>query len=81
MSIEERAKAAAQNVEGKVQEGAGAVTGSDEDQAAGKAKQASAKVRDGIEDVKDNIAEKAQEAGDKMRDGIDRAKEEMNKNK
>jgi uncharacterized protein YjbJ (UPF0337 family) len=79
MSIEERAKAAAQNVEGKVQEGAGAVTGNTDDEMAGKAKQAGAKVREGIEDAKDNIAEKAKEAGDKMRDGIDRAKEEMNK--
>lgn len=79
MSIEERAKAAAQNVEGKGQEVAGAVTGNTEDEAAGKAKQVGAKIRDGIEDVKDNISEKAKEAGDKMREGIDRAKDEMNK--
>lgn len=79
MSIEERAKAAAQNVEGKGQEVAGSVTGNTDDELAGKAKQAGAKIRDGIEDAKDNIAEKAKEAGDKMRDGIDRAKEETNK--
>lgn len=79
MSIEERAKAAAQNVEGKGQEVAGAVTGNTEDEAAGKAKQVGAKIRDGIEDVKDNISEKAKEAGDKMREGIDLAKDEMNK--
>jgi uncharacterized protein YjbJ (UPF0337 family) len=79
MSIEERGKAAAQNVEGKVQEVGGAVTGNTEDEAAGKAKQAGAKIREGIEDAKDNISQKAKEAGDKMREGVDRAKDEMNK--
>jgi uncharacterized protein YjbJ (UPF0337 family) len=79
MSIEERGKAAAQNVEGKVQEVSGAVTGNTEDEAAGKAKQAGAKIREGIEDAKDNISQKAKEVGDKMREGVDRAKDEMNK--
>jgi uncharacterized protein YjbJ (UPF0337 family) len=79
MSIEERAKAAAQNVEGKGQEVVGAVTGNTEDEAAGKAKQVGAKVREGIEDAKDKISEKAHEAGDKIREGVDRAKEELNK--
>lgn len=79
MSIEDRAKAAAQNVEGKGQEVAGAVTGSTEDEAAGKAKQAAAKVRDGIEDAKDKIGDKAKEVGDKISDGVDRAKEDLNK--
>jgi uncharacterized protein YjbJ (UPF0337 family) len=79
MSIEERAKAAAQNAEGKGQEVIGKVTGSADDEAAGKAKQAGAKVRDGIEDAKDKVAEAAQDIGDKIRDGVDNVKRELNK--
>ncbi|TVQ11271.1 MAG: CsbD family protein [Leptolyngbya sp. DLM2.Bin27] len=55
MSIEDRAKATAKDVEGKVQEGAGKVTGSREGQAKGKAKQAESDVRHGVEDAKDNV--------------------------
>ncbi|HEY9627224.1 MAG TPA: CsbD family protein [Coleofasciculaceae cyanobacterium] len=53
MSIEDRAKAVAKNIEGKAQEALGNVTGDPEDQAAGKAKQAESKVRHASEDVKD----------------------------
>lgn len=55
MSLEERAKATAKNIEGKVQEGVGEVTGDPQDKAAGKAKQSEAKVRHGVEDVKDEV--------------------------
>lgn len=55
MSIEDRAKATAKNVEGKVQEGVGKVTGNPEDEAAGKAKQGEAKVRHSVENVKDDV--------------------------
>ncbi len=55
MSIEEKAKATVKNVEGKIQEAVGKVTGDPEDQAAGKAKQAEASVRHGVEDVKDKV--------------------------
>lgn len=79
MSIENRAKAAGQNLEGKAQEVAGAVTGSPEDEAAGKAKQAAAKVRDGIEDAKDKIVDKAGEVAQQVRDGVQHAKDELNK--
>jgi uncharacterized protein YjbJ (UPF0337 family) len=79
MSIEDRAKSAAQNLEGKVQEAVGKVTGSSQDEAAGQAKQAASKVRDGIEDAKDKVVETAQELGDKMRDGVENAKRELNK--
>ncbi|MEH2068837.1 MAG: CsbD family protein [Nostoc sp.] len=58
MSLEDRAKAAAKNIEGKAQEVAGNVTGDPKDQAEGKAKQAESEVRHGIEDVKDNIKKK-----------------------
>ncbi len=53
MSLEEKAKAAAKNIEGKAQELKGKVTGDPKDQAMGKAKQAEANVRQGAEDVKD----------------------------
>ncbi len=55
MSIEDRAKAVAKDVEGKLQEGAGKVTGDREAQAKGKAKQAESDVRHGVEDAKDNV--------------------------
>ncbi|EHC12865.1 CsbD family protein [Fischerella thermalis] len=55
MSLEDRAKATAKNVEGKAQEARGNVTGDPEDKAEGKAKQAESEVRHSVEDVKDNI--------------------------
>ena len=79
MSIEDRAKAASQNLEGKGQEVVGKVTGSSQDEAAGKAKQAGAKVSEGIEDAKDKVADVANKVGDKIRDGIENAKNELNK--
>lgn len=55
MSNEERAKAAAKNVEGKVQEGVGNMTGDTEDKMKGKAKQTEAEARQTKEDVKDKL--------------------------
>jgi len=53
MSLEDRVKATAKNIEGKVQEAVGDLTGDPKTQAEGQAKQAEAKVRHTIEDVKD----------------------------
>lgn len=53
MSIEERAKATAKNIEGKAQEAMGNVTGDPEDKAAGNMKQGESEVRHTKEDVKD----------------------------
>ncbi|MBF2046071.1 CsbD family protein [Leptolyngbya sp. 7M] len=55
MSAEDKAKATAKNVEGKVQEAAGNVTGDPETKAEGKAKQAEAEVRHSVENVKDKV--------------------------
>jgi uncharacterized protein YjbJ (UPF0337 family) len=55
MSLQEKAKATAKNIEGKVQEAVGNITGDPQDQAEGKAKQAEAKVRHTVEDVKDEV--------------------------
>ncbi len=55
MSIEDRIKATAKNIEGKIQEAVGEVSGDPKDQAEGKAKQTEAKVRHTAEDVKDEI--------------------------
>jgi uncharacterized protein YjbJ (UPF0337 family) len=55
MSIEERAKATAENLEGKAQEAVGKMTGDPEDQAEGKAKQAKGETRHAKEDVKDSM--------------------------
>lgn len=48
-----RVKAGAKDFEGKTQESIGNVTGNKGDRIAGKAKQAEAKVRNAVEDVKD----------------------------
>ncbi|PSF38770.1 CsbD family protein [Aphanothece hegewaldii CCALA 016] len=55
MSLEERAKATAKNVEGKAQEALGNVTGDPQDQAEGKAKQVEGQARHAKEDVKDEV--------------------------
>ncbi len=55
MSLEDRAKATAKNIEGKVQEAIGNLTGDPKDQLEGKEKQAEAKVRHIIENVKDEV--------------------------
>jgi uncharacterized protein YjbJ (UPF0337 family) len=57
MSVKNRAKATAKNIEGKVQEAVGDLTGDPKTQAEGKAKQAEAKVRHAVEDVKDQAKE------------------------
>lgn len=53
MGLKDKAKATAKNVEGKIQETYGDVTGDPKNQAAGKAKQVEAKVKHTTEDVKD----------------------------
>lgn len=55
MSTEDRIKATAKNVEGKIQEAVGNVTGDPSDKAEGKAKQAEANVRHTGEDIKDEV--------------------------
>jgi uncharacterized protein YjbJ (UPF0337 family) len=55
MSLKDKAKATAKNIEGKLQETVGNVTGDPQDQAEGKAKQAEAKVRHTVENVKDEV--------------------------
>jgi uncharacterized protein YjbJ (UPF0337 family) len=59
MSIEDRIKATAKNVEGKVEEAAGEVTGDPKKKAEGKSKQAEAQVRHTVEDVKDEVKKAA----------------------
>lgn len=55
MSLEERAKAAAKNVEGKAQEAWGNVTGDPEHKMEGQMKQTEAEARNTKEDVKDHV--------------------------
>jgi len=55
MSVEERAKAAAKNIEGKAQDAMGNVTGDIQDQVEGKAKQVEANARNAKEDIKDEV--------------------------
>lgn len=58
MSIEERAEATAKNIEGKIQEGVGEVTGDPKDKAEGRSKQAEAEVTHAKEDIKDEVKRK-----------------------
>jgi uncharacterized protein YjbJ (UPF0337 family) len=58
MSLEDRAKATGKNIEGKVQEAMGQVSGDPKDKAEGKAKQGESEVRHSVEDVKDSVKRK-----------------------
>jgi len=55
MSLEDRVKAAAKNIEGKLQEAVGDVTGDPKAKAEGQGKQAEANIRNTVEDVKDEV--------------------------
>jgi uncharacterized protein YjbJ (UPF0337 family) len=55
MSTENRVEATAKNIEGKVQEAVGEVTGNPQDKAEGQDKQADAQVRHSVENAKDKI--------------------------
>jgi len=55
MSIENRVEATAKNIEGKVQEVIGEVTGNPADKAEGKAKQVDAQVIHTTENIKDEL--------------------------
>ncbi len=55
MSIENRIEATSKNVEGKIQEVVAEVTGNPNDKAEGKAKQAEAKARHTVENIKDEM--------------------------
>jgi uncharacterized protein YjbJ (UPF0337 family) len=55
MSIEDRAKATAKNIEGKVQAAVGEFTGDPKDQIEGEAKQQQATAMHAEEDIKDEI--------------------------
>ncbi|TVP62234.1 MAG: CsbD family protein [Nodularia sp. (in: Bacteria)] len=55
MSIEKRVEATAKNIEGKVQEAVGEVTGNPEDKTEGQAKQAESQVIHTIENIKDEV--------------------------
>ena len=79
MSIENRAKAASDKVEGTGQELIGKVTGDREDQAAGKAKQTMGKVKDGIEDAKDGVVDAARKVSDKVHDAVEEVKHKANR--
>jgi len=62
MSIQDKAKAAAKNVEGKIQETIGNVTGDSKDQLEGKAKQVEATARDKAADVGQGIDDATDDA-------------------
>jgi uncharacterized protein YjbJ (UPF0337 family) len=58
MSLEKRVKATAKNIEGKIQEAVGELTGDPLAKEEGKAKQTEAAVSHTIEDVKDEVRKK-----------------------
>lgn len=55
MSVEDRMNATAKNIEGKVQEAVGEVTGDPQDKAEGQEKQTEAQVQHSVENVKDDL--------------------------
>jgi uncharacterized protein YjbJ (UPF0337 family) len=55
MSIENRVEATAKNIEGKLQEAVGNITGDPKAKAEGQAKQAEAQVQHSVENVKDEV--------------------------
>ena len=55
MSMKDKAKATAKNLEGKAQEAIGEITGDPKDKAEGQAKQAQAQAEHAAEDVKDQV--------------------------
>jgi uncharacterized protein YjbJ (UPF0337 family) len=55
MSLQNRVKATAKNIEGKVQEAVGDLTGDPKAQAEGQAKQVEASLCHAVEDVKDQV--------------------------
>ncbi|WP_008309623.1 CsbD family protein [Leptolyngbya sp. PCC 6406] len=57
MSLEDRAKATAKNIEGKVQKAVGDITGDPKTQTAGTEKQAEAKVQHTVENIKEKVKE------------------------
>lgn len=57
MSTENRVEATAKNIEGKIQEAVGEVTGNPKDKAEGQAKQREAAVEHTVENIKDDKKE------------------------
>ncbi|MEB3282022.1 MAG: CsbD family protein [Lyngbya sp.] len=53
MSLEDRIKATAKNIEGKVQEAVGEITGDPQQKMEGQKKQAEAEVQQAVENLKD----------------------------
>ncbi|MBD2559918.1 CsbD family protein [Nostoc sp. UIC 10607] len=55
MSAEKRVEATAKNIEGKIQEVVGEITGNPQDKTEGQAKQAEAQVTHTVENIKDEL--------------------------
>ncbi|GET37006.1 CsbD family protein [Microseira wollei] len=55
MSLQDKAKAIAKNIEGKVQEAVGEITGDPQQKAEGKAKQVQAQAMNVVENAKDKV--------------------------
>ncbi|MEH2118857.1 CsbD family protein [Nostoc sp.] len=55
MSTEKRVEATAKNIEGKIQEVVGEITGNPQDKAEGQAKQAEAEATHTVENIKDEL--------------------------
>lgn len=55
MSLEKRVEATAKNIEGKLQEAIGEVTGNPQQKAEGQAKQAEAEIDHTVENLKDEV--------------------------
>ncbi|WP_084102084.1 CsbD family protein [Demequina sp. NBRC 110051] len=68
MSNTDRLSNAAEDAKGKIKEGFGKATDNEQMEAEGKADQASADVKDKVEDAKDAVAEKYNDLTDRDKD-------------
>jgi uncharacterized protein YjbJ (UPF0337 family) len=75
MSLQKRAKAAAQNIEGKIEEAIGNITHDSSKQAEGQAKQVEANIRNASEDAKDKAVDVANIVKEKAKDVANIVKE------
>lgn len=78
MSIEDKIKAAAKNVEGKLESAAGAITGDNKMKIEGEAKQAQAATMNATADLKDKAQNAVDELKNTANNVLDNLKEKLN---
>jgi uncharacterized protein YjbJ (UPF0337 family) len=73
MTLEDKIKASAKDAEGRLQAAAGAISGDEQLQAEGEAKQVQAQLMDAAGDLKDKVADAADAVGNALKGFADKA--------